>query len=344
MKAILVEEWTTFDKLKIKDVPEPPMPDNGVRIRTQAAGVSFAISLFVQGKYQRKPPLPFVPGSEVTGIVVDTGPQAERIAVGDRVCAVIDWGGLAEGATAQEVNVFKIPDDLPFPEATSFTNSYGTSMAALTWPHLLNVQSGQTLLVHGASGGVGIAAVEIGKLLGATVIATAGTDEKLKVAREHGADHAINYREGEFRKAVLELTGGAGVNAVYDPVGGDVFAESLRCMAPEGRIMPVGFAGGSIQQIPANILLVKNLTVCGLNMGFYIGWSPDDARHRYGDRIRANMDQLFAWYAQGRLRPRVFMTYPLSRAHEAMEDVLERRAIGRVAVVMNEEAARLGYA
>ena len=268
MRGVFVQEWTAFENLPLEEVPEPPLRPRQLRIRVQAAGVSFATSLVVQGTYQRKPPLPFVPGTEVAGIVEEVGPEVARFRPGDRVIAVLDWGGLAERATALEVNTFRIPDSLDFPRAISFTNSYGTSAAALTWPHLLNLRAGETLLVHGATGGVGLAAVEIGKILGATVIATAGSAEKLAVARKHGADHAIDYRDAPFRDTVLDLTGGKGADAILDPVGGDVFDQSLRCIAPEGRISPIGFAGGRIPQIPANILLVKNVTVCGLNMGY----------------------------------------------------------------------------
>ena len=342
MQGLLVKEWTTFDQLALTTVPAPVLGPRDVRMRVQAAGVSFATSLVVQGKYQRKPPLPFVPGTEVAGIICEIGPEARRFQLGDRVCAVLDWGGLAEEATAREVNVFKIPDRLSFTRAIAFTNSYATSAAALTWPHLLNVQAGQWLLVHGASGGVGIAAVEIGKILGARVIATAGSEQKLAITRAHGADHAINYRECEFRDEVLALTDGRGVDAVYDPVGGEVFMQSLRCMAPEARIMPVGFAGGNVAQIPANILLVKNLSVCGLNLGLYYGWSPQDMRYVYEDRMRANMNKLFDWFEQGRINPVVSATYPITQVQQAMDDVLTRRAIGRVAIVMDEEARRLG--
>ena len=341
MQGLLVSQWTTFDQLALVDMPRPSLGERDVRIRIQAAGVSFATSLVVQGKYQRKPPLPFTPGTEVAGIIVETGAKATRFKVGERVCAVLDWGGLAEEAVAREVNVFAIPDTLSFTRAIAFTNSYATSAAALTWSHLLNVKAGETLLVHGASGGVGIAAVEIGKILGATVIATAGSQAKLERARAHGADHVINYREQDFREQVLALTNGDGVDAVYDPVGGEVFMQSLRCMAPEARIMPVGFAGGEIPHIPANLLLVKNLIVCGLNMGLYYGWSPKDMRYEYEDRMRANMEQLFDWFVAGRINPVVDITYPLARVHQAMDDVLTRRAIGRVAVVMDEEAKRL---
>ena len=344
MRGLLVRNWTTFDQLKIEDVPAPALDEDRIRIRVQAAGVSFATSLVVQGKYQRKPPLPFVPGTEIAGIVEAVGPQARRFKPGDRVCAVLDWGGLAEVACAREVNVYAIPDRLEFARAIAFTNSYATSSAALSWAHLLNVQAGDWLLVHGASGGVGIAAVEIGKILGATVVATASSADKLAAARDHGADHLINYRTEDFRVRVLELTAGRGVDAVYDPVGGEVFRLSLRCMAPEGRIMPVGFAGGDIPQIPANILLVKNLIVCGLNMGLYFGWSPTDLRYEYEARMRLHMQQLFDWFEAGQINPELGHAYPLEQVFTAMDDVLARRAIGRIAVVMDAEARRLGVA
>lgn len=341
MQGLLVEQWTSFDQLRLHALEKPSVPENGVLIRVQAAGISFATSLVVQGKYQRKPPLPFTPGTEVAGIVEQVGPQATRFNTGDRVCAVLDWGGLAEYAPAQEVNVYKIPDKLEFSRAIVFTNSYATSAAALLWPHLLNVEAGETLLVHGASGGVGIAAVEIGKLLGASVIATAGSEEKLAVARTHGADHVINYRTENFRDAVLDITGGRGANKVYDPVGGEVFMQSLRCMAPEGRIMPVGFAGGEVPQIPANHLLVKNLSVVGLNLGLYFGWGKVDLRYEYEDRMREHIRQMFDWFEAGKINPVVNQTYPLEDCQIAMDDVLQRRAIGRIAVVMDEELARL---
>lgn len=343
MRAVLVEEFTEFENLKLTECPEPEIQPGQVRIRIQATGISFALSLMVSGRYQRKPPLPFVPAAEVAGIVTEVAEGCARIKVGDRVCAVLDWGGLAEVAVANEVNTFKIPDSLEFHRAISFTNSYGTSAAALTWQHLLNVKAGETLLVHGAAGGVGLAAIEIGKILGATVIATAGSAEKLDAATAHGADHVINYREDEFRKIVNELTDGRGANAVYDPVGGEVFEQSLRCIAPEGRIMPVGFAGGTIQQIPANILLVKNITVTGLNMGYYVGWSPDDVRHEMAPIIHPLMQQMFDWYEAGQIKPKIWKTFSLDNFQDAMAAVLDRNAIGRVAVVMDEEAKRLGH-
>ena len=261
--------------------------------------------------------------------------------IGDRVCAVLDWGGQAEEAVAHSSNVFKIPHSLPFNEAICFTNSYLTSYAALVWPHLLKVKEGQFVLVHGAAGGVGIAAIEISKIKGATVIATVGSEDKRKIAEGHGADFTINYNDGGFREQVLALTNKLGANIVYDPVGGDVFLESLRCIAPEGKIMPVGFAAGSIQQIPANILLVKNITVVGLNLGYYFGWSPIDMREHFSEQMKESMAELFKWQTAGLIKPRVSHCFSIQQFQEAMETVLSRKALGRVALVFGEEAKRL---
>lgn len=342
MRGVLVTEWTEFKNLALAECAAPALGPGQVRVRTQAVGVSFATSVMVAGKYQRKPPLPFTPGSEVAGYVTETAPDVERLKAGDRVAGQIDWGGMAEECVADEIHTFKIPDSLDFNRAICFISSYSTSYAALVWPHLLQVKAGDSILIHGAAGGVGLAAVEIAKVLGATVIATAGTSEKLDAVRAHGADHAINYRTTSFREPVLELTGGEGVNAVYDPVGGDVFMQSLRCIAPEGRIMPVGFASGVIPQIPANILLVKNITVCGLNKGYYVGWSPKDMRREFAPRIAEMMTEIYNWYDDGKLKPRVSHNFPLENFQDAMAAVLERKSLGRVVLVMDEEARRLG--
>ena len=341
MLGVLVKEFTDFKNLTIENCPRPEMGPRQVRIKVQAAGVSFATSLVVAGKYQRKPPLPFIPGTECSGYVIDIGSDVTDLQIGDRVCAVLDWGGQAEEAVAHSSNVFKIPDRLPFNEAICFTNSYLTSYAALVWPHLLQVKEGQFVLVHGAAGGVGIAAIEISKIKGATVIASVGSEDKRKIAEGHGADFTINYNDGGFREQVLELTNNLGANIVYDPVGGDVFLESLRCIAPEGKIMPVGFAAGSIQQIPANILLVKNITVVGLNLGYYFGWSPIDMREHFSEQMKESMAELFKWQTAELIRPRVSHCFPIQQFQEAMETVLSRKALGRVALVFDEEAKRL---
>jgi NADPH:quinone reductase len=335
MKAMICRQWGGPEDLRLEEVAPPPLKDGQVRIRIKAAGVSFATTLVIAGKYQRKPPLPFAPGTECSGVVSEVGPGCKRLKVGDEVVAVLDWGGLAEETVAHEVNVFPKPKTVGFVEAIQLAISYPTSAGSLTWPNVLDVQKGQTLLVHAAAGGVGMAAVEIGKILGATVIATAGGPRKVAFAKEHGADHVIDYRATDFRDEVLKLTGGRGVDRVYDPVGGDVFTQSLRCMATEARICPIGFAGGTIPTIPANILLVKNLTVVGCNLGYYVGWSPHDARFEQAERIAALHRRLYDWVEVGRLRPHVDRTFKLEEVPAAMRAILDRQVRGRLAIVID---------
>ncbi len=334
MKAMICRQWGGPEDLKLEDAPRPSLKSGQVRIAVRATGVSFATTLVIAGKYQRRPPFPFAPGTEVSGVVIEADAACKRVRVGDEVVAVLDWGGLAEEAVAHEVNVFPKPNNVGFVEAIQLAISYPTSAGALTWPHVLDVQKGQTLLVHAAAGGVGMAAVEIGKVLGATVIATAGGARKTAFAKACGAHHVIDYAAGDFRDEVLELTNGRGVDRVYDPVGGDVFAQSLRCMAVEGRICPIGFAGGTIPQIPANILLVKSIAVMGFNYGYYVGWSPHDARFEEADRTFALMERIRSWCEDGRCKPHVDRTFRLDQATEAMRALLERKVTGRVAIVM----------
>ena len=333
MRGLWVTEYTDFNKLTVEDVPRPLLEPKQLRLRVNAAGISFSANLVVAGEYQRKPPLPFTPGTECAGLVIECGAEVTRFKPGDRVCAALDWGAYAEEAIAWEVNTYAIPDNLGFAEAVNF-NAYATSCAALTWPHLLNVQPGETLLIHGAAGAIGLAGIEIGKLLDATVIATASTAEKRAAAKDHGADHVIDYSDGAFRDEVNELTHGRGANAILDPVGGDVFDQSLRCIALEGRIAPVGFTAGRAPQIPANIVLVKNITICGLNMGTYYGWSPNDVRYEMEDRVRALLDRFTQWAKEGRIHPHVCAMLPLEEFKQAMAMVTSRQSIGRVALVM----------
>ena len=334
MKAMICRKWGDPEDLRLEDVEPQPLKPGQVRIAVRAAGVSFATSLVIAGKYQRRPPFPFAPGTEVSGVITEVDAACKRLKLGDEVVAVLDWGGLAEEAVAHEVNVFPKPANLGFVEAIQLAISYPTSAGALTWPMALDVQQGHTLLVHAAAGGVGMAAVEVGKALGATVIATAGGARKTAFARAHGADHVIDYTAADFREEVLELTDGRGVDRVYDPVGGGVFAQSLRCMAVEGRICPIGFAGGTIPQIPANILLVKTLAVTGFNYGYYVGWSPHDARFEEADRTFALMERIRGWCEAGVCRPHVDRTFRLDQAAEAIRALLERSVTGRVAVAM----------
>ena len=334
MRGLWVTEYSAFDNLTVEDIPAPELEPKQVRIKVGAAGVSFAANLVVAGKYQRKPPLPFTPGTECAGEIVECGAEVTRFKPGDRVCAALDWGAYAEEAVAWEVNTYAIADNLTFAQATNF-NSYATSGAALTWPHLLNLQAGQTLLVHGAAGAIGLAAIDIAKIFGAQVIATASTEEKRQAALNQGADHVIDYSDGEFRDEVNNLTDGKGANAILDPVGGDIFDQSLRCIAMDGRICPVGFTSGRAAHIPSNILLVKNITACGLNMGTYYGWSPNDVRYEMEDRVRELMTDFGNWSANEMVKPRVCATFPLDDFKEEMDLVLSRKSIGRVAFEMS---------
>src|SRR5258708_24147399 len=231
MKAMICRRWGGPEDLRLEEVAPAPLKAGQVRLRVKAAGVSFAMTLVIAGKYQRRPPFPFARGAEATGVVTEVGEGCRRVKVGDEVMAAVDWGGLAEEAVAQEVNVFPKPKTVGFVEAIPLVLSYPTSAAALTWANVLDIQKGQTLLVHAAAGGVGMAAVEIGKILGATGIAPAGGARKTAFAKAHGADHVIDYAATDFRDEVLQLTHGRGVDRVFDPVGRDIFAQSLPCRA-----------------------------------------------------------------------------------------------------------------
>ncbi len=333
MRAVVCRRWGGPEDLTIEDMADAALQPDEIRIANKAGGISFGSSLLIAGKYQRRPAFPFSPGTECAGDVIEIGSAVTRFKPGDKVVASLDWGGLSERPVAREANTFALPRGMDYAPAISLPLTYATSAAALTWPHLLNVKQGDWLLVHGAGGGVGLAACEIGRILGANVIATASSEEKRAQARAHGAQHIVDYTKQDFREVVLDLTDGRGVQAIYDPVGGDVFDQSLRCLAPEGRICPVGFASGRIPSAPANILLVKNASVVGLNWGYYIGWSPHDARIECFPRVKALMDRLQGWAEAGLIRPAVFATYRLEQYVEAFRSVIDRKAFGRVAVV-----------
>jgi NADPH2:quinone reductase len=328
MRALLVREWTTPEGLLPADQPIPVPGPRQVLIRVRAAAVSHALSLLIAGRYQRKPPLPFIPGNTAAGEVVACGAGATRFRPGARVLVAIEYGALAEYAAAHEANAYAIPDSMDFARATALNTSYNSALAALTWPHVLGVAEGQQLLVHGAGGGVGSAACEIGRNLGVTVIATAGTEAKREHALANGARHAIASDPAALRAQVMALTGGEGVHAVLDPVGGALFRESLRCLRPEGRICPIGFAGGQIPDVAANLLLVKNIAVCGL----YMGWYKIDARDAQEARVRALFDRLGTWWMQARLSPLLAARFPLHQVAEAFAAVLDRDRIGHVVV------------
>lgn len=332
MRAIICRAWGGPENLKIEEIERPRLEPNQIRIRNRAAGVSFGTSLVIAGKYQRRPPFPFSPGTECAGEVLEVGSSVNRFKPGDKVIASLDWGGLAEEAVAHETNVFALPRGLGWAPAICLPLTYATSGAALTWRHVLDVQKGDWLLVHGAGGGVGSAAVEIGRILGARVIATASSEEKRALAKKLGAEHVIDYSKQDFRQAVLDLTGGRGVQAVYDPIGGDMFDRSLRCLAVEGRICPIGFASGRIPSAPANILLVKSIAVVGFNFGYYTGWSPYDARVEFFPKVKALMDRLQGWAESGEIKPMVSATFALEDWVAAFRAIMDRKALGRVAI------------
>src|SRR5579864_7948058 len=254
MRAVLCKEWSGPDKLAVEDVPVPPIRPGAVRVRVEAAGINFADLLLVSGQYQEKPPLPFTPGSEAGGVISEVGAGVTTLKTGDRVMVLSGGGAFAEEVVVDLPRVYPISDKMDFSSAAGFPIVYGTSHGALEWRARL--QPGEWLLVHGAAGGVGLTAVEIGKAMGAKVIACASSPEKLAVAKQHGADHLLDYSREDIRERVKGLTGGRGADVIYDPVGGDVFDASLRCIAWGGRIIIIGFASGRIPQIPANIALV----------------------------------------------------------------------------------------
>lgn len=338
MRRIQIASWTTPDRLTVTEGPPPACGEREVRIRVQAVAITYSLWLLIQGKYQRKPPFPFIPGGFVAGYVAELGPGASRFHAGDRVIATLEIGGLAEEAVAPEACTYAIPGSLPFVKANALNCSYSSVTAALTWPRSLHIQRGETLLVHGAAGNVGGAAVEIGRTLGATVIATASTPEKREWTLKRGAAHALESDPERLRDRVMEITSGRGVDAVLDPVGGRLFDASLRCLRADGRITPLGFACGEIPRIPANLVLVKNLSVSGINMGYY----KLRERTRYEPMIRAMFAQLAEWFEQGHIDPVTSAVFPLERAPDAFSAVMSRSKIGHVVVVMDEEAGRLG--
>ena len=324
MRAIVCESWRDFDALEVKDIAPPPLRPRGVRIRVAAAGVSFATQLVVAGKYQRRPPLPFVPGTEVVGTVIESAPDAEAPPPGTRVFAVLDWGGFAEEAVADDIHVVPIPDGLPMEPAVAFPISYPTAGSALLWR--ARVAPGDWVLVQGAAGGAGLAGGEIAKARGARGGGRAGA-AKHDMLRARGADVVLDSA-APFRAAVLEATGG--VACVLDTIGGPAFDESLRCLADGGMLVVIGFAGGGIPTVAANLLLLKNIGVAGGDWGAYVGWAPGDNRRHHAPRARELWSQLVAWWRAGALRPEVHAAFPLDRFRAAMAELRERRSAGRV--------------
>jgi NADPH:quinone reductase-like Zn-dependent oxidoreductase len=320
MKAIVCEEFGPLDDLVYKDVPDLEPGDGQVLIRTEAAGVNYPDGLLVQGLYQSRPDRPFTPGSEVAGEVVKIGAGVTRFKPGDRVVTYCS-GGYAELAVGSEQTCFALPDGMDAADACAMIIAWGTSHHALK-PRA-NLQPGETLVIFGAAGATGTAAIQIGKVMGATVIAVCSSEEKRKIALEQGADHAIGY--DNLKEEVKGLTGGKGADVVYDSVGGDAFAAASRFMAPGGRLLVIGFASGEIPKLPVNLTLVKEYAVVGV---FWGNWT-----RREPAAYLANMDELFGWYTDGKIKPLIEGRYPLAEAADVLKRVLGRGAVGKLALV-----------
>lgn len=321
MKAVLCKAFGPAENLVVEEIDSPEIKKGEVLLEVHAAGVNFPDTLIIEGKYQFKPPFPFSPGGEAAGVVTAVGEKVSHLKVGDRVMALTGWGSFAEQVAVPGQNVLPIPAEMDFTTAAAFSMTYGTSMHALK--QRANLQPGETLLVLGASGGVGLAAVEIGKAMGARVIAAASTSEKLEIARNAGADELINYSESSLRERLKELTGSQGVDVIYDPVGGQLFEEAFRSIAWNGRMLVVGFAaGGDIPSLPANLPLLKGAALIGVFWGAFAQRQPQDNA--------ANFRQLFAWHAEGKLKPLVSQTFALEQAAEAINTLGQRKAVGKL--------------
>ncbi len=324
MKAVLCVEHGPPEKLVVQEVATPEPGRGQLRIRVRAAGVNFPDTLIIQNLYQFKPALPFSPGGEAAGVVDAVGEGIDDIKVGDRVVAMTGHGCYAEQVIANRAQVVPIPDGMPDDLASGFTMTYGTSHHARK--QRARLQPGETLLVLGAAGGVGLTAVELGKVMGARVIAAASSDEKLALCRDYGADETINYATEDLKDRIKALTGGKGVDVVYDPVG-DRYAEpAFRGIAWNGRYLVVGFAGGAIPSLPLNLPLIKGAAIVGVFWGAFTQAEP--ALHR------ENMAELLGWYREGKLRPHVSRHFKLEEGAEAIRWMMDRKATGKVVLMV----------
>ena len=326
MKAVLCKTYGPPESLVLEDV-EPLKPGRGqVVIGVKACGVNFPDTLIIQGKYQFKPPMPFSPGSEVAGVVKEIGAGIEHVKVGDHVIAFTGHGGFAEEVLAEAAQLIPMPKGMDFTIASAFVLTYGTSHYALK--DRAQLKPGETLLVLGAAGGVGLAAVEIGKVMGARVIAAASSDEKLEVCKQHGADEVINYSSEDLRERLKELTSGEGVDVVYDPLGGNYSETALRGMAWGGRFLVIGFTTGEIPRIPLNLTLLKGCSIVGVFWGSFTARDPK--------RSQEHLQELLTWFETGKIKPLISATYPLSRAANALNDMMNRKVQGKVVLLINE--------
>lgn len=326
MKAILCKQHGPPESLVYEDTADPTAEAGEVVIDVKAAGVNFPDTLIIENKYQFKPDLPFSPGGEVAGIVSQVGAGVKHLKKGDRAMALMTFGGFAEKARVPGQTALPIPEEMPFTDAAGFPLVYGTVIYALK--QRARLQKGETLLVNGAAGGVGLAAVQLGKIMGARVIAAASTDEKLAICKQHGADELINYSEDTpFKEQVKALTDGQGADVIFDPVGGDIFDQCLSCINWNGRLLVIGFASGTIPSAAANRILLKNCAVMGVFWGRFTALEPE--------ANLANFRQLLKWYSAGEFRPEVSQTYRLENAAQALNDMLARKATGKLVLTVD---------
>jgi NADPH2:quinone reductase len=325
LKAIVCEKYGPPDSLVVKDLPSPHAGSGEVVVSVKAASVNFPDVLIIENKYQFKPPLPFSPGSELSGVIKEVGEGVTGWRPGDRVMAFTTYGAFAEEVKVEATRLVRLPATMSFEEAAAFVLTYGTSDHALRDRAAL--ASGETLLVLGAAGGVGIAAIEIGKALGARVIACASSDEKLAVCKEHGADETINYASEDLRDRIKAITGGKGLDVVYDPVGGPYTESAFRSIAWRGRLLVVGFAAGDIPKLPLNLALLKGASVVGVFWG--------DFGRREPKQFAESLRQIATWYEQGKLRPHVSEKFPLHKAAEALKLMAARKVKGKVVLTVS---------
>lgn len=323
MRAVRCHDHSGPSGLRVDEVPSPELSSGEVKVAVKAAGVNFPDVLLSRGKYQFKPDLPFAPGGEVAGVVTAVGDGVTDLSVGDRVAATMLHGAFAEEVVVPALAAVRLPEGVSFEVGAATLLTYATTLHALV--DRAAIREGETLLVLGAAGGVGLAAVELGKLLGAKVIAAASSAEKLAVCAEHGADAGIDYSREDLKDRVKALTGGAGADVVYDPVGGAYTEAALRATAWEGRLLVVGFASGEIPKIPMNLVLLKGCQIAGVFWGSFAMREPQ--------RNRANAERIFAEVAAGRLKPRVDDVLPFARAGEALERLESRAVKGKLVLV-----------
>ncbi len=327
MKAVLCKAYGPPEDLVMEEVPDPEPGEGEAVIEVHAASLNFPDGLQIQGKYQFQPPMPFTPGSEVGGIIKSLGPGFEGFSVGDRVMAIPGIGGLAEQVLVKPDSVHRIPDNMDFKTAAGFAMVYTTSYHALK--QRAQLKPGETLLVLGASGGVGITAVELGKVMGARVIAAASTEEKLDFVRQFNPDETINYGDGELKEKVKELTDGRGADVIYDPVGGDLFDQCCRCINWNGRLLVIGFTSGRIPEYKANLALLKGSSMVGVFLGRFRKEEPAE--------YEKNFDELLAMYEQGKLNPLVTQVFSSDQFVDAFNVFTQRRAMGKVTVEFKSE-------